>query len=134
MRKFLPIVCASLLMFASVTAQQPKTKVVLLGCFHFDNPGLDVAKFENANILSEKRQQEVREVLNKLKAFKPDKIFVEAPVEMQAKLDSNLSNYKSGSFTLKGSETHQLGFRLAKELDLQKLYAVDYQESTFPFR
>ncbi len=133
MRKYLPIVCASLLMFASVVAQQPRTKVVLLGCFHFDNPGLDVAKFENANILSEKRQQEVREVLNKLKEFKPDKIFVEAPVESQARLDSNLSNYKSGSFTLKGSETHQLGFRLAKELDLQKLYAVDYRESAFPF-
>jgi len=120
-------------MFASAFSQQPKTKVVLLGCFHFDNPGLDVAKFENANILSEKRQQEVREVLNKLKEFKPDKIFVEAPVEMQAKLDSNLTNYKSGSFTLKGSETHQLGFRLAKELDLPKLYAVDYREAAFPF-
>jgi len=44
-------------------AQVPKTKVVLLGCFHFDNPGLYVAKFENVNILSEKRQKGVLEIV-----------------------------------------------------------------------
>jgi hypothetical protein len=117
----------------STLGQERKTKVMLLGCFHFDNPGLDVAKFENVNILSEKRQKEVLEVVEILKQFKPDKIFVEVPVELQGRLDSNINKYKSGQLMLKGTETHQLGYRLAKELNLSTLYAVDYTDAKFPF-
>jgi Family of unknown function (DUF5694) len=122
-----------LLLATTAMTQQQKTKVMLLGCFHFDNPGLDVAKFENADVLSAKRQQEIRQVLDKLEQFKPDKIFVEVPVEMQAKLDSNLLKYKAGKLVLKATETHQLGYRLAKELNLPTLYAVDYSGADFPF-
>lgn len=125
--------CLSVLLAISAIGQEPKTKVLLLGCFHFDNPGLDVAKFENVNILSEKRQQEVLEVVEILKQFKPDKVFVEIPAELQGRLDSNINKYKSGQFILKGTETHQLGYRLAKELNLSTLYAVDYRDAQFPF-
>ncbi len=133
MKKFLLFLGTSLFLLISTMAQQKKTKVLLLGCFHFDNPGLDVAKFDNANILSEKRQKEVMELVAKLKQFKPDKIFVEAPVSYQSTLDSNIMKYKAGQFTLKANETHQLGYRLAKELNLPTLYAVDYQDADFPY-
>lgn len=117
----------------SVDAQEHKTKVLLLGTFHFDNPGLDVAKFDNANILSEKRQAEVKAVVQKLLEFRPDKIFVEAPPSAQSRLDSNFSKYKAGELALKAGELHQIGFRLAKELNLPGLLAVDYTEAEFPF-
>ena len=133
MKKFLIFLGTSLFLLISTMAQQKKTKVLLLGCFHFDNPGLDVAKFDNANILSEKRQKEVMELLAKLKQFKPDKIFIEAPVSYQGTLDSNIMKYKAGQLNLKANETHQLGFRLAKELNLPTLYAVDYQDADFPY-
>jgi len=133
MKKFLLVLGSFLFMLISTMAQQKKTKVLLLGCFHFDNPGLDVAKFDNANIMSEKRQQEVMELLAKLKQFKPDKIFVEAPVNYQGKLDSNIMKYKAGQFTLQANEIHQIGYRLAKELNLPTLYAVDYQDADFPY-
>ena len=132
MRKIFLFCSISAFLDASVLGQEPKTKVMLLGCFHFDNPGLDVAKFENVNILSEIRQKEVMEVVELLKQFKPDKIFVEVPVELQGRLDSNIIKYKSGQFNLRGTETHQLGYRLAKELN-SSLYAVDYREAQFPF-
>jgi hypothetical protein len=133
MRKLTFLVSGCLLLAITAISQQQKTKVLLLGCFHFDNPGLDVAKFENADILSAKRQLEVRQLLNSLEQFKPDKIFVEVPVEMQGKLDSNLLKYKNGQFALRATETHQLGYRLAKELHLPTLYAVDYNGADFPF-
>ena len=132
MRKIFLFCSISAFLAVSALGQEPKTKVMLLGCFHFDNPGLDVAKFENANILSEKRQKEVLEVVEILKQFKPDKIFVEVPVELQGRLDSNIIKYKNGQFTLRGTETHQLGYRLAKELN-SPLYAVDYKDAQFPF-
>ena len=132
MRKIFLFCSFSAFLSVSALAQGPKTKVILLGCFHFDNPGLDVAKFENVNILSEKRQKEVLEIVEILKRSKPDKIFVEVPVELQGRLDSNIIKYKSGQFTLKGTETHQLGYRLAKDLN-SSLYAVDYRNAQFPF-
>jgi hypothetical protein len=132
MRPFF-LIAACLCLTFSAGAQQHKTKVLLLGSFHFDNPGLDVAKFDNANIMSEKRQKEVMEVVEKLVQFKPDKIFVEVPVSGQGKLDSNLLKFKSGGLDLAAGELYQLGFRVAKALNHNNLYAVDYREADFPF-
>lgn len=134
MKKLMLLFAICSLYNITTIAQQPKkTKVLLLGCFHFDNPGLDVAKFDNANILSEKRQQEVREIVDKLKQFKPDKIFIESTVANQSTIDSNIQQYKKGKFELKANEIYQLGYRLAKELDLPTLHAVDYRDAEFPF-
>lgn len=131
--KRITLATACFLLMLTAGYAQKKTQVVLLGCFHFDNPGLDVAKFENADILSAKRQQEVMAVVEKLKTYKPDKIFVEMAPTSQAKLDSAIRLYKENKYALKASEIHQLGFRLAKDLNLPTLYAVDYRDADFPF-
>ncbi|MBA2499896.1 MAG: hypothetical protein H0V30_09240 [Chitinophagaceae bacterium] len=110
-----------------------KTDVLLLGTFHFDNPGLDVAKFESADIMSTKRQQEVLEVVKYLKAYKPEIVFIEATPESQTYYDTLVAAYKKGEFNLKKNEIYQLGFRLAKELDLPRLHCVDYRDAQFPF-
>ncbi len=133
MLKYFCLAACLFFLTLSIDAQENKTKVLLLGTFHFDNPGLDVAKFENVNILTEKRQAEVKVVLQKLLDFRPDKIFVEAPPSAQARLDSNFNKYKAGELALKAGELHQIGFRLAKELNLPGLLAVDYTEAEFPF-
>ncbi|MFT3911511.1 MAG: DUF5694 domain-containing protein [Ferruginibacter sp.] len=120
----------------ATVAQQKKEKqlqVLLIGTFHFDNPGLDVAKFKDADILSPKRQQEVEEVTNLLKAFAPGKIFIEATPARQAQIDSSFSLYKAGKKEPGASEVEQLGFRLAKQSGLSTLYGVDYQQAEFPF-
>lgn len=131
--KQLFILCFLSLLVVAGNAQQKKTQVLLLGSFHFDNPGLDVAKFENANILSAQRQKEVLEVVEKIKQFRPDKIFIEMPAERQPKLDSSFTKYKAGELKLSASETHQIAYCVAKELNHPGLYAVDYTEANFPF-
>ncbi|HEV8287211.1 MAG TPA: DUF5694 domain-containing protein [Chitinophagaceae bacterium] len=108
-------------------------KVLLLGTFHFDNPGLDVAKFHDADIFSAKRQQEIAEVIKKIKTFAPDKIFVESPSGNQMKIDSALTQYKEGKLSIRASEVQQLGYRLAKELSLRTVYGVDFRDASFPF-
>lgn len=118
---------------ASIKGQETKTRVLLLGSFHFDNPGLDVAKFNNADIMSPQRQKEVKEVTERLKKFNPDKIFVEVPSDGQARLDSSFRQYTLQKAPLKASETQQLGYRLAADLQLPGLFAVDYNDADFPF-
>ncbi|HEV7782077.1 MAG TPA: DUF5694 domain-containing protein [Chitinophagaceae bacterium] len=109
-----------------------KTEVLLLGFFHFASSGLDVAKFEDVNILSEKRQNEIKELVTKLKQFKPDKIFIEVPVSLQKRYDSLFTAYVNGTHVLEISETQQVGFRLAKECGLGGVHCVDYRASSFP--
>ncbi|MGZ8551085.1 MAG: DUF5694 domain-containing protein [Chitinophagaceae bacterium] len=130
------IFCLLLLLISgTITAQQTpdKTQVLLLGTFHFDNPGLDVAKFENADVLSAKRQKEILEVVKQLKEFGPELIFIESEPIYQGYYDSLLKAYKSGQYPLKANETYQLGFRLAKELNMPNLTCVDYRDADFPF-
>lgn len=128
------LICVSFFLCLWINAQDNRPiKVLLLGVFHFENPGLDVAQFKNADILSASRQKEVIEVVNKLKAFAPDKIFIESPPESQVTIDSALAQYKAGKFTLHANEIQQLGFRLATDLKLPTLYGVDYLGADFPF-
>jgi hypothetical protein len=124
----------TLFLFLSAIAQNKQpVKVLLLGVFHFSNPGLDVAKFKSADILSEQRQKEVSEIVAKLKKFSPDKIFIEGVPESQNKMDSTLDQYKKREYILGSNEIDQLGLRLAKELDLSNIYPVDYRDADFPF-
>ena len=129
------LICSvTLLLSVSIISQERKPlKVLLLGVFHFDNPGLDVAKFEDVRILSPKRQKEVMEVVDALKVFAPSKIFVESTPERQSRIDSAVAEYKAGKMQLKADEMYQLAYRLTRELNLPTVYGVDYREAEFPF-
>jgi hypothetical protein len=133
MRKVYCCIAALFLLLAATAQTKQPVKVLLLGVFHFSNPGLDVAKFKSADILSEQRQKEIMQVAEKLKMFSPDKIFIEGTPDSQGKLDSLLNEYKKGKYMLSSNEIDQLGLRLAKELNLSKVYPVDYRDADFPF-
>lgn len=119
----------------NLISQNPKqpVEILLLGTFHFDNPGLDVAQFKNADVLSPKRQTEILDVVERLKKYNPDKIFIETTPERQNSTDSLIREYKKGAYTLRANEINQLGYRLAKELNLASLNGVDYRNAAFPF-
>ena len=105
---------------------QPKTKLMLLGTFHFQDSGLDHYKPQfDVDILSENRQQEVSEIVELLATFRPTKIAVECRPDHQEEIDRSYSAYLRDEFQLLGGEVHQLGFRLAKRLGHSKLYCVD---------
>lgn len=100
--------------------------LMILGTFHFANPGLDSYKPKHEiNIFSEQKQKELNEVLNVIKKFAPTKIAVEWKSIYQERLDSLYTAYLEGNFKLKSNEIYQIGFRLAKMLGHKKVYAVD---------
>lgn len=106
---------------------QGRAKILLLGTFHFDDAGLDDYKPKyRVDILSDQRQKEIAEVLNVLKAFGPNKIGVEWPVERQSALDAEFATYSKGNPPDLGpNEIYQIGFRLAVRLGHPRIYAVD---------
>lgn len=104
----------------------PPHEILLLGVFHFSNPGLDSYRPEHdVNIFSERRQRELDEVLDLLEKFRPTKIAVEVEPNRQQELEEKYRKYVAGELELKSNEVHQIGFRLAKRLGHDRVWAVD---------
>ena len=102
------------------------SELMLLGSFHFNNPGLDEYKPEfEVDILSNERQKELMQIIESIKAYAPTKIAVEWRKAGQKRLDSLYDAYLAGNFELRRNEVYQIGFRLAKLLGHKKVYAVD---------
>jgi hypothetical protein len=129
MTKFKTLLLSILLFAFTVNAQTPskkiKTKVFLLGVFHFNNPGLDLAKTKDTDILSSKSQAEIQSVVDIIAATRPEKIFFEAPLSYQNKMDSLYKTYLNGGLKSEKDETYQIGFRLMKKVGIKKSYCVD---------
>lgn len=100
--------------------------VMLVGTFHFSYPNLDQHKTEKKNmrdILSAKSQAELQQVLEVLRAYHPTRIYLES--DDQHWLDSCYNACTDSTFRTQRNERVQIGFRLAKELKLAKVYGVD---------
>jgi uncharacterized protein DUF5694 len=104
----------------------PRARLLLVGVFHFADPGLDAYKPRfHVDISSRERQREVEEVVGLLARFRPTRVAVEWPKAEQASLDSLYRAYLDGGERLGANEVFQLGFRLARRLGHPRVYAVD---------
>ena len=74
-------------------AQSTKKEILLIGTFHFNNPGADIAQVKNFDIMNKKSQNELEVIANKISTYKPDKIFVEWEYNKQARLDTLYNLY-----------------------------------------
>lgn len=140
MRKISLIFFLFLFQLSFVSAQE-KVKVILLGTYHFNNPGSDMIKHKERNILSEENQKDLDNLVEKISAsvYKPDQIFVESYFSTKQELNTNYQSYLKNQYhkftdTIKRErtkryytegETFQLGYRLAKKLKHQELYPID---------
>jgi len=133
--KFLSILL--IISFASLKAQtniddiligdKKLPKVLLVGTYHFAYYDQDIHKTDidkRIDILSEKRQNEIKELINYISLFKPTKIFVE-DFNRDNILLKNYRNYKSGNYKLTSDEIDQLAYRLMDNFKLDTLYGVD---------
>lgn len=102
-------------------------KVMLVGSWHFNYPGLDAYKVEDSekiNIYSEKRQKELNDLIKYIARFKPTKIVVESG-RNTGYLLNNFKKYKKGEEQLYANERSQIGMRLVDKFKLDTIYGVD---------
>ncbi len=127
---------------------QSDKQLLLVGTFHFNNPGLDAVKTKTFDINSPVAQTDIEWMGKQFTSFKPDKIFVEWPVEEQAKLDTLYQVYLSDQYDqyisrrysksrqlnfYRNNEIFQLAFKVAKMAGLRQIHAFDYTKTSFPF-
>lgn len=101
-----------------------RPQVLIVGFYHFANPGRDLVKADLDDHLSPKRQAEIAALNAKLATFSPTKIAVEEAF-LSPKTQARYDAWLSGSHPLSANETEQVGFRLAKQLGLNALYPID---------
>lgn len=122
--------CAHDAVVAQSNAHEGGTvKVMVLGTYHFANPGADAFNIEVDNVLSETRQKEIEAVTSALAEWKPTKILVEFVSEAPDLTLSSYRDFDPGRFGTDPNEVYQIGYRLAKKLNHEDVYGFDEQPS-----
>lgn len=117
---------------STATAAEPpptRAQVMVVGLFHFANPGRDMFNVRMDDVLAERRQAEVARIAEGLARFAPTAVMVEWP---QAVTDERYAAYRAGTLEPSRNEVVQLGFRLAKRMKLERVHGID-ADGEFPF-
>jgi hypothetical protein len=128
----LPSLLVTLPIAAQTSSSDEPARVLVLGTYHFANPGLDVVKTEVADVLTPTKQAEIEAVVEAIARFRPTKITVEHLPSSAPRLDSLYAAYRAGRHELSRNETEQVGFRLAARFEHPRVYPID-QRGEFPF-
>ena len=103
--------------------------MILVGTYHFSNPGQDQANVESVDVMAPKRQAELQAVTDALARFQPTFVGVEWPAEAAS---DEYARYREGRLPPSSNEVVQLGFRLAKQVGLERVHGLDVP-GDFPF-
>lgn len=110
-----------------MTESLPKGKVLLLGMFHFENPGLDAVKYTTIDVMQAKSQRYLEALSKRLAGFRPTRILLEYPEESEAAIQQRYTGYLAGHYELGRNEIYQLGFRIARLAGHKRVYGFDRQ-------
>ncbi|CAN7360715.1 DUF5694 domain-containing protein [Pseudoxanthomonas sp. LjRoot168] len=127
MRPFLML--ALLLLHSAAWAADPPARVVIVGTYHFSNPGQDKANVDAVDVTVPQRQAELQAVTDGLAKFQPTFVGVEWPADAARE---QYTRYLAGTLPPSSNEVVQLGFRLAKQMGLANVHGLDVP-GDFPF-
>lgn len=103
-----------------------KAQVLVVGTFHFQYPGFDThktAEEDQVDVLEEPKKSELEDLIAHIKKFNPNKIALEARPTWN--IMEKFEAYKGGAYSDKRDERFTLGMRIAKDMALDTLYAID---------
>ena len=129
MKKLTFTVCVALVLFcfSAVKAEEP-ARVLLMGTFHFNNPGLDVIKTKQINVMDEVSQDYLKKLSQHISTFKPTAVMLEFDPTDHAEMNAEYQQYLAGDFTLPVNEMYQIGFRVAKLAGLKQVHSFDERQ------
>src|SRR5947207_9591426 len=140
MRLFLNA-CLAAFLSTNLLAQSPtpaptRIQVMVLGTYHFDNPGQDMHNMKVDSVLTPAKQAELADVASRLAKFNPTKIAVEALSDRPDFISDKFNGFTLEKLSKDPDERIQIAFRLAHQLGQKSIYGIDEQSNTidyFPF-
>ncbi|QNM82888.1 hypothetical protein H8M03_00490 [Sphingomonas sabuli] len=123
---------------AQASSPAAPVQVMVVGTYHFANPGLDLNNIEADDVLTPKRQGELDRLTAELASFKPTKIMVERTVDSAGLADPNFAKFKASDLASNRDERVQIAYRLAARTGAQ-VFGIDEQPGEgepdyFPFQ
>ena len=120
------------------SAQSPEpVKVMIIGAYHFGNPGMDLNNARIAPVTTPDKQVELEALSNRLMGFAPTAVAVErVPQNTQTLLDHVYPTFTPEVLTTQPDERYQIGYRLGAKIGNGRVYAIDEQSNErdyFPF-
>lgn len=112
----------------SSDGSEPNAKVMLIGVFHFANPGQDVVKTQQTDVMTPQNQAYLEDLTDRLAAFQPTAVLLEFDPKNEPTVQERFERFQAGSFELRSNEIYQLGFRIAHKAGLKTLSAFDERE------
>lgn len=109
-------------------APAPAADFLFVGSYHMGNPGRDVHNTRADDVLTPERQREIAEVARLLERYRPTKIMVEVDTASQARIDGQFAASCKGDRPLARNEVEQFGYRIACDLGLPGVIAVNWNE------
>ncbi|HTD29587.1 MAG TPA: hypothetical protein VK660_09385, partial [Xanthomonadaceae bacterium] len=116
MNRFVVALC---LLFACplVDAAEP-ARVMIVGTFHFSNPGHDLHDVKAVDVTTPKRQAELQAISDALATFHPTVVAVEWPEDITT---PRYAQFLKGTLPASTNEVVQLGFRVARQTGLKQV-------------
>jgi hypothetical protein len=109
---------------------------MVLGTYHFGNPGLDLHNMKVDSVLTPAKQAELADVAARLAKFNPTKIAIEALSDRADFGTKKFAEFTPEKLATNPDERVQIAYRLAHQLDQKIVYGIDEQSETidyFPF-
>lgn len=114
-------------------SKKGRTEIMVVGFVHLAQL---YNKEPQSDVLNPKKQAEIAKLREHLLRFRPNAIMLEAEPSEQGQIDSLYALYRDGKLDLSTlpsagrSERYQVGFAMARQLNLPTLPCIDYYAST----
>jgi len=110
-----------------VVAAEAPVQVMVLGSYHFANPGLDVNNVAAETVLTPKRQAELDALARSIATFKPTRVMVEMQSDAPDFAVPAYTRFTPERLKTKANEIDQIAFRIARMAGLMVVNGIDEQ-------
>lgn len=123
---------------SAVNAAPAPIDVMVLGTYHFGNPGRDLNNMKADSVLTPKRQQELAGLAAALATFRPTHVMVEMQSDAPGFAVAEFTRFDAAMLAREANEIVQIGYRTAKLAGLGAVNGIDEQPKDgepdyFPF-
>ncbi|WP_156348191.1 DUF5694 domain-containing protein [Sphingomonas sp. Leaf34] len=122
----LPILAAAVTPAVSAAPQQP-VQVMVLGSYHFGNPGRDKVNAHVDDVTTPQRQRELEALADAIAEFKPTRVMVEAQRPGPTYNVTDFARFSPSVLKTDRDETTQIGYRIAERAGLRSVQGIDEQ-------
>ena len=127
MRSVVVVLLATLVAATPALAAPPPVEVMIVGAYHFGNPGLDTINMKADSVLTPKRQAELERVAKALATFKPTHVMVEMQSDAPDFAIAEFARYTPAMLATDANEIVQIGYRTAALAGLKTVNGIDEQ-------